>query len=234
MTIDLNLSKTLEQAKMVFTADFIEFKAKVNHSICSSSSKGTWHIAKAALKSKIFNLFFPHALTSTPPYWSMWLNSSLESYLYVSYILKLPWTKKVIGYDYGYVLLQPSPVAKISGFFFATKGEGNITLNGSLSYDPQGRPLNFTWFCRRNSETFPENNSLQVVDVPNGNSSVSGGCYGYGPGRLSVVESILVVDVDKLEEGQTYVYKLVVSNGVTSSKALHQLKIMPKTFYTIR
>lgn len=143
---------------------------------------------------------------------------------------------RAIGYDYGYILLlQSPPVANISGVSFATKGEGNITLNGSRSYDPhpeKGSPLTFTWFCRKSHETLPNDTSLPVVDASNGNTSLSGGCYGYGPGRLSGSENAIHVDVDNMEGGQTYVFELLVSNGVKSSRAVHWLiiKRQPATF----
>ena len=130
--------------------------------------------------------------------------------------------------------LVAPPVASISGVYFATNGDGNITLNGSLSSDPGARPLTFIWLCKRDSETFPENDSLPVVDVPNGYSNTSGGCYGNGPGRLSVVANVLVVDIDKLEEGETYVFKLVVSNGFKRTYAIHSLTIQQKADFRIR
>ena len=153
--------------------------------------------------------------------------NSLHSYFYVSYILKLP-SQRVIGYDFGYIQLLQVPVAIVSGVHFATKGDGNIKLDGSLSRDPETLPLTFTWFCRRSYEIFEENDSLPIVDVPTGQSSASGGCYGYGPGRLSAVQTTLVVDVDKMEANQTYVFKLVVSNGLRSSSILHRLAVQQR------
>lgn len=208
------------------------FNAVVNHSICSSSAqlKSYWHVTKAGLKYRKFNSFIPAALERGQPDWSM-RPDVLDSYYYVSYIIRIFPQLNVIGHDHGYVLvLQASPVANISGISSAVRGDGNITLNGSQSYDPHANPLTFTWFCRRSSETFPENDSLPVVDVPNGNSNASGGCYGFGPGRLSSVENALVVHVDNMEEGQTYVFELLVSNSMESSKAVHRFELKRKAF----
>lgn len=225
------MSKTLDQAKVVFASDTIDFKAEVNHSNCSSSAqlRSYWHISKATLKSRTFYSFIPGTVETDPPGWSTRLASSLDSYFYVSYVLEILPQQSVIGHDYGYVLLlEGTPVANISGVSDVYKGEGKITLNGSRSYDPhpgKAGPLTFTWFCRRSHETLPKNDSLPVVDAPNGDPSVLGGCYGYGAGRLSGNENALVVDVDKMEDGQTYVFELVVSNGLKSSKAVHFLKV---------
>ena len=230
-TVNLNLSKTLDQAKVYYTTDLMVFKAEVQHSQCTSSVEmfSYWHITKANLKRRNFCSFLPGGIKSDKPVWSMRRRTSLDSYYYVSYVLSISPQLRVIGYDYGYILLlQSPPVANISGVSFAIKGQGSITLNGSRSYDPhpnEARPLTFTWFCRRSHETLPENDSLPVVDAPNGNASLSGGCYGYGPGRLSGRENVTIVDVDKMEAGQTYVFELLVSNGMQSSRAIHRLAV---------
>ena len=173
------MSKTLDQAKVFYTTELIVFNAIVNHSSCSSSSqlKSYWQIAKASLKSKVFTSFLPAALERSQPDWSMRRATIVDSYYYVSYVLRILPQLDVIGYDYGYVLVQQvSPVANISGLSFATEGDGNITLNGTLSYDPRKVSLSFTWFCRRSYEAFPKNDPPPVVDLPDGNSSASGGC----------------------------------------------------------
>ena len=204
------------------------FKSEVQHAQCNSSVKtfSYWHITKATLKNKTFNSFLPGALKHHRHVFSMLTKSDLDSYYYVSYILRTSSELRIMGLDYGYILLRQSrPVANISGVFVATKGQGNITLNGSRSYDPypkQGGLLTFTWFCRRSYETFPENDSLPV-DAANSNAGLSGGCYGNGPGRFSGGENVIIVDVDRMDAGQTYVFELLVSNGVESSRAIHRL-----------
>ena len=207
------------------------FKAKVRHLRCSSSVKtfSYWHITKATLKSRTFNSFLPRALKNDKQVFSMQRNIDFDSYYYVSYILRISSQLRIMGHDYGYILLsrQSRLVANISGVSFATKGQGNITLNGSRSYDPypeQGGLLTFTWFCRRSYETFPENDTL-LVDAANSNAGLSGGCYGYGPGRLSGGENVLILDVDKMDSGLTYVFELLISNGVESSRAIHRLAV---------
>ena len=228
--MDINLSKTLEQAKVYYTTDLMFFNAKVRHSRCSSTVEtfSYWHITKATLKGRKFDSFLPGGIKHDKPVWSMRRRKSLDSYYYVSYVVRTLSRLRIMGHDYGYILLlQSSPVANVSGASFGFKGQGNITLDGSRSYDPhpeKGSPLTFTWFCRRSYETFHENDSIPV-DTPNGNANLSGGCYGYGPGRLSGRENVLNVDVDKMDGGQTYVFELLVSNGVESSRASHQLAV---------
>ena len=235
-TVNLNVSKTLDQAKVFSTTDLMVFNAEVNHSVCSSSAqlKSYWHITQASLKTRTFTAFMPAPLGTSQPFWSM-IPQNLDSYYYASYILRILPDYKVIGYDYGYVLvLQQPPVANISGVSLAAPGDGNITLNASISYNPNGdsgNPLIFTWFCRRSYEAFPAIDPLPVVDIPNGNASASGGCYGYGPGRLSSVSEVLVVNVDRMEAGQTYVFELLVSNGEKSSRASHSLTLNQKAFF---
>lgn len=236
-TVSVNLSKTLDQAKVFYTTDLMQFQATVQHSQCSSAKQllSYWHITKANLKSRRFYNFIPRATERSGPVWSMYRRTSLDSYFYVSYVLRTKPDLSVIGYDYGFILvLQTPPVANISGISFITKGEGNTTLNGSRSYDPNSNgaeSLTFTWFCRRRHETLPDNDSLPVIDTPDGNADGLGGCYGYGPGRLSGRENTITVDVERMEGDQTYVFELVVSNGVKSSRAVHQLTVLKKAFF---
>ena len=229
------MSKTLEKAKVFYTIELMAFDAQVNHSICSSSEPLTsyWHVTKATLNSRIFSTFITGALETSQPVWSLRPNL-LDSYYYVSYVLRIPPQLKIIGFDYGYVLVRQPPNANILGASIAVQGDGNITLRGSLSHDPNAdgaSPLTFTWFCRRSYEAFPEIDPLPIVDVPNGNASTAGGCYGYGPGRLSSVESVLFVNADVMEAGQTYVFELVVSNAKISSKTVHWLTLKGKAFF---
>lgn len=230
--INLNLPKKIEEAKVMFTT--MNFAAHVKHSFCNISARGTWHISRAPLKRRSFLFFVKNAVKQNRQVLSMRRANSSNIYYYVSYLLRIPQEDKIIGYDYGYVLLlKPSAVARISGVSIATKGDGNITLNGSSSHGSGPHPLNFTWFCRRESERFPVDESLPVVDTARG---LSGGCYGYGPGRLGSTKSILVVVVDKMKEDHTYWFKLVVSNGLKSSRAFHELRIQAfkSTFFKIR
>lgn len=40
-----------------------------------------------------------------------------------------------------------------------------------------------------------------LVDVVNSNVGLLGGCYGYGLGRFSGGENVIIVDVDKMDLG---------------------------------
>lgn len=125
------------------------------------------------------------------------------------------------------------PVVNISGVTVAFKGRGKVILDGSKSYDKHpncGDSLYFTWFCRRSHETFPENDSLPVIDIAIESHIASGGCYGYGPGRFSVQDNVLALDIDKMEASQTYAIELLVSNGVKSSKAIHWITVEKQFF----
>lgn len=234
-TINLNLNKALDQAKVNSPMDLMTFNAEVNHSVCSSSMnlKSYWHITKASLISRTFKYFNLSAIKTSQPLWSVRPNDLDSHYYYVSYIVRRLPDLKIIGYDYGYAaVLRKTPVARISGVSFASPADGNITLKGHLSYGTNvhnANPLNFTWFCRRSYEVFPESDPLPIVDVPGGNSSTSGGCYGYGPGRLSSIKEVLIVNVDRMEVANSYVFELVISYGVNTSRASHWFFL--KAFY---
>ena len=72
-TVDLNLSRTIDQAQVFSPTDLIVLSARVNHSVCSLSMQLTsyWHITKASLKSRDFKTFMLSALNTSQPFWSM-------------------------------------------------------------------------------------------------------------------------------------------------------------------
>ena len=154
--------------------------------------------------------------------------------MYVSYIFKGLTHGKIIGYDYGYFKIKRDPpIASIMGPSCASKGEGSIILNGSLSYNPEPvGQLNFKWLCRRTYETF--STPYYNVDLPNIRTNVSTGCFGNGPGMLSATTNVLVVDVDKMDEGQTYVFELIITSGRKTFNASHQLTIRQEAIFFIR
>ena len=229
---------------MIPATERIVIKATVTHTNCSSLSnvEGYWDITRATVTSEVFLHFVPSGRQTKKPTFSMSRKFKFDSYYYARYILRLLPDYRLIGADYGFFYhLIPPPVATISGVALALKGNGNVTLNGSKSYDPlsgNAAKLTFSWFCRRNNESFAMSLSSPVVDFPSENSTTSGGCYGYGAGRLSSTKPNLEVYVDKMEGGETYVFELVVTNAqiFKNSTAVHSLKVQMKTpdFFTIR
>ena len=234
----LNLSKTLDQAKVLFTTDQKFFRAQVTHSSCSQAlrSETSWEISKSELGSEAFGRFLarPKSHHSKQIQLGQW--RSKDSYFYLSYVLRDKVDNRVIAYDYGYfLLLRPPPVASITGVTRAVKGQGSVILDASAALHSKrrwARPK-FRWYCRRKGERF-SNDDSHFVDGPNGNSNTSGGCYGYGPGRLRGHKRHLRVNVDKMAAGQTYVFRVEVRLHSKTSTDDHYLTVMVPTNFTVR
>ena len=208
------------EQRVPLTASF----SRLNCSLSATSRQ--WHIIKVYEPSKLFEKFLASPFNMSKN--SVKVKRSLEKdvFFYVSYVFRSRLQDRIIGYDYGYLRVKrdPPPIARIFGSSYASKGEVNITLNGSLSYNPQqGGQLYFTWLCRRIYEAFSA--PYYSADRPNVRTDFSTGCFGYGPGILNVTTNVLVVYVDKMEEGQTYVFELIIKSGQKTFNATHQLTI---------
>ncbi|KAK2571916.1 Polycystin-2 [Acropora cervicornis] len=111
---------------------------------------------------------------------------------YVDFRAAFTSNPKMFGSTLGFFTIEKSPLrAKISGGNTVTKGKGKtITLNGSLSQDPDVEPgnitsMNFTWLCKKRNESFPNLSfPIPVVSLTRGPGQ-GGGCFGTGVGRLS-------------------------------------------------
>lgn len=234
----INLTKTLDEAKVLFTTDKQRFDAEVIDSPCIHvwQNRKRWEVSKANISGVVFGKFLPKPLRIHNK--NLLLHQKHQkrpngSYLYVSYVLRHPLDNTTIAYDYGYVLLlPPRPIASITGVTNAIKGQGSVTLDGSaVLYSraiDQNANFQFNWYCRRKEERFSEEDSLL------GSSQNSGGCYGYGPGRLNETGRYLTVDVDKMETGHTYVFRVKVTLGSETSTDDHYLRVFKPANFTVR
>ncbi|XP_078355934.1 polycystin-1-like, partial [Oculina patagonica] len=119
----------------------------------------------------------------------------------------------------GYInVLSTNLSAKISGGDFRTvSSQRLIVIDGSISEDPDvGRGnlsgIQFHWFCRRVSESFP----TEVEEYPPVRfkkislHSAYGGCEGSGPRMLNYSAPEFEIGPGMLIEDETYVVKLVI------------------------
>lgn len=213
----------------------IHLTASVSRVTCSIPETRYWHIIQIYDPPEPYKIKFLQ-LPLNKSKSSITVTRSLEKdvFLYVSYIFKGLAHGKIMGYDYGYFKVKRDlPIASIMGLSNASKGEGNIILNGSLSCNPEPvGQLKFTWLCRRTYETFstPSYN----VGLLNMRTNVATGCFGNGPGMLSATTNVLVVDVDKMEAVQTYVFELIITSGGKTFNASHNLTIHQEVIFFIR
>ena len=146
-----------------------------------------------------------------------------------------------VGYDYGFIrIVLPELVPKISGPNSFVKGSGSLVLKAGDSFDPdligpsRHEGLNYTWFCRRENENFPNVTSF-YVEVPSETSRDKGGCFGFGSGHLSSTTKELTLDPAKMKAKLHYVIELVVSKGQrTSRTAAHRVYIISALQFSIK
>ncbi|XP_061175461.1 uncharacterized protein LOC133184410 [Saccostrea echinata] len=105
----------------------------------------------------------------------------------------------------------------------------------TYSFDPDvatGFPQtfsNFTWWCRRNDETFP---SPDVLVVPytttqlGSNPADNGGCFKQGPGRIDTYNGTLSFDTANMQINQTYVFKIQVQKDDRMTETTAELEIV--------
>ena len=233
--VKVNLTKNLDQAALIFTASSgkgtgkrFQFQAQVKHSFCSRSlpSNMSWEVTKATLKSGTFGSFLRRPLTTHSVKVKLDQRRSLDSYLYISFVLRSAVDNRVVAYDYGYVLLlRPPPIASIVGVSRAVKGNGSVLLSALADHSRAHIPrLTYSWYCRKRIEKFPLDD-LKLVDVPDGNFHTSGGCFGYGPGRLSGGDVHLHVDVDKMLVGE-YVFMVKIKLDSETSEDDHNFAVL--------
>ena len=132
--------------------------------------------------------------------------------------------KSLVNYTYGFLGISESLLrASISGpkITYHQLIE-TLVLDAGRSYDPDvpdeeralHHGMSFTWYCKRENETFPRDlTSLPLINGQIGSHVNTSGCYGTGPGKLKFNGTKLKLDLERMRVGVTYEVKLVISKG---------------------
>lgn len=67
----------------------------------------------------------------------------------------------------------------------------------------------FIWFCWRENEEFL-NMEMFLIESLFGRVKVFGGCFGYGVGKMNIIEFFLEINMNKIGFKSIYVFKLIV------------------------
>ena len=139
---------------------------------------------------------------------------------YVDFRAAFKSNPKMFGSTLGFFTIVKSPLrAKISGGNTVTRGKGKtITLNGSLSQDPDVESGNitsmkFTWLCKKRHESFP-------------GPGQGGGCFGTGVGRLSSNTAVVNLPTSSMNVGEFYDIKLIVQKDTRYDDFVQEIKIV--------
>ena len=154
---------------------------------------------------------------------------------YVDFRAAFKSNPKMFGSTLGFFTIEKSPLrAKISGGNTVTRGkDSTITLNGSLSQDPDVEPGNitsmkFTWLCKKRNESFPNLSvSIPVVSlIPGPGQGGGGGCFGTGVGRLSSNTAVVNLPTSAMNVGEFYDIKLIVQKDTRVDDFVQEIKIV--------
>lgn len=144
-----------------------------------------------------------------------------------------------ISHDFGFFKIVTPPLkVNITGKHAFVKNKEFIVLDGSRSIDPMAkrlthRRLTFTWYCKKNGEEFPKR-ATSYVDIANANSvPSSGGCFGFGPGKLSIKSRRLRLDTKRMDVGE-YIFKLTISKRGRKSSTTYNVTLVSPASVNIR
>ena len=183
-------------------------ETKIKETILLDETGTQWNLPKRVLVYGAYYVDFRAAFTSNP---------------------------KMFGSTLGFFTIEKSPLrAKISGGNTVTRGKGKtITLNGSLSQDPDVEPgnitsMNFTWLCKKRNESFPNLSvPIPVVSLTPGlGQGGSGGCFGTGVGRLNSNTAVVNLSTSAMNVGEFYDIKLIVQKDTRYDDFVQEIKIV--------
>ena len=181
-------------------------ETKIKETTLLDVTGSQWNLPKRALDYGAYYVDFRAAFTSNP---------------------------KMFGSTLGFFTIDKSPLrAEISGGNTVTRGKGKtITLNGSLSQDPDVEPrnissMNFTWLCKKRNESFPNLSvPIPIVSFTPGPGQ-GGGCFGTGVGRLSSNTAVVNLPTSAMNVDEFYDIKLIVQKDTRYDDFEQEIKIV--------
>ena len=235
-TVNLELNDYLSIAEVVNTSDSSYYLRTHVTSNCSTStqSKFKWMISKIDQETGYFSPFLRHG----PPNRNvikLYPRILGTGYFYISVEAWVPDVQGTIVYDFGFLQIRrPALVAKVVGPTVVSRGIGNITLDGSQSYDPTTkrfpyRGLQFTWFCHRKCLRH------QIYSYLLSESEVEG-CFGPSSqiGESFSTERSISLNADQMESNCTYTFQFSVAKFDRITRITHVLQVKPAVLFYIR
>ena len=136
------------------------------------------------------------------------------------------------NYDFGFLrVVRPNIGAQIIGPTSVVKFKDTVTLRADNLFDPELKTMInstgyiFTWFCRREGENHTAATNSTPVDFAHGRIRGVGGCFGYGSGKFTKQNNVLIIDPTwGMQTNRTYTIELLASNEERRSQvATHKL-----------
>ena len=137
----------------------------------------------------------------------------------------------------GYMRIVRDPLVAV--IMDKTEKRSKIMLSAEKSFDAGRRRfgtrgLQFTWFCRLADESFLDVTERYAVDDSFGRVKTNTGCFGYGPGKLTSRDKVLVLNITDMVESKKYIFRLVVYKDDRNASAVYELAVKPLASISVR
>ena len=222
----MQLKHSVPESDLIMTSDKSLILKAIATSNCfeSNETQYRWMFSTVDFETTYFSPFLMYGVTNRN---TIWLRPSHfgAGIVYVSVIVSV--SKNAPGtfsYDFGFVRIRMQDlIAKIMGPASVTRQLGNVTIDGSWSYDPelQTGTLNYIWQCQRTCRWDP----VDILLFPKAEEP----CFGTANETDSTISSqkTAVIDLPSLKSNCTYLFGLAVTKDRRESYAKHELKIRP-------
>lgn len=231
----LRLGKMMKDANDIFLSKMFRLPLQLEHSCPPSTTiLYYWRLSKIDQETGLFGPLQPFGRKKT---FSLPLRLLGIGYAYVQCEVLLPGDASSMTFADGYMRIVRDPLMAVITDITETRSK--IMLSAEKSYDAGGRRsgtrgLQFTWFCRLASESFLDVTERYAVDESFGRVKANTGCFGYGPGKLTSRDEVLVLNLTEMVESKKYVFRLVVYKDDRNASAMYELAIKPLASISVR
>ena len=230
--VDLQLKHSVPKSDLFTTSGGPLIVKAIATSNCleSNQTKYQWMISTVDSETTYFSPFLKYGVTNRNTI-SLEPSSLGAGIVYVSVEVSVSVSESISGrfsYDFGFVRIRlPDLIAKIVGPASVTRELGNVTIDGSVSYDPeshslQSGALNFMWKCQRTCRWDP-------VDMQFFSKAEVEPCFGIANETNSTIstQSTATIHLPSLKSNCTYLFGLTIAKDNRVSYARHEVKIKP-------
>lgn len=236
-TVDVQLQRRFSRSDIMTTDGPFTLKALVTTN-CSESNQTRfeWKFSKIDRKTNHFSPFLVYGPIDRDTI-RLWPGLFGAVVVYAAVEVSVSGNAaETSAYGFGFVTIHmPALIAKIVGPASVTRTIGNVTLDGSLSYDPgvsrwiQHRRLNFLWYCQRTCHWDTED----ALYFPIAKMEP---CFGIANATDDVFSNqrLVFIDAASLKSNCTYLFQLAVKKDSRTSYAKHELRIKPAVPFYVR
>lgn len=235
-TVDLFLKHSVSESDIVYTTNrSLNLRTELTTN-CSTSKQiqYQWMFSRIDSETNYFSPFLMYGLTDRN---SIKLKPRFmgAGVLYVSLEASVSEVPEASSYDYGFLRIRlPDLVAKIVAPEAVSKRHMNVNLDGSWSYDPeykwlQYRRLKFSWRCQKQCPQEP-------LDISTISRAKVEPCYGIANATHLVFSNqrVVIIDVTSLKSNCAYLFHLSVAKDSRIAHSEHALKVTPAFQFYIR